>query len=133
MEIIVEELNSQNLEKRTENVLNCLVGEIKLIQSGDERKISQEGTNKLKTLTNDFQELVQRARNILLNNPSKEIREIASKIDRIWRKQIYPLMQKYDECVDNYNSSGLHKTKLEYICKRTGTEIVASVQSYFPY
>ena len=127
--ILLEELNFENLKSRSDEVIERLKNEIAQLRAGKEKEVSDEGTKKLKVLTDDYQQLVQKSRTMMMTNkyPSN-IRVIANKIDKIWRENIYPLICLYDMVVDNYNQN--HKNKLQHICKRTGDEVLPSIKTF---
>ena len=131
MDIIFEELNIDKLSERINTIFNKLKREIEVLQKADNRQQTEKGNRELKTLTTDFQQLVQYSRNLMLNKQSDSIKAIANKIDRIWRKEIYPLIIEYDKCVDVFNIK--HGTHLKHISDRTGNEVLKSVRTYFNY
>lgn len=131
MEILLEELNAIDLKKRTDTVIVKLKNEINLLKNSN-RQQTPFGNKQLKSLTEDFQQLVQVARSAMMKTVSPEIRIIANKIDKIWTTEIYPLIKEYDKCVDEYNKR--NNTKLQHISKRTNDEINNSVKTkYFNY
>ena len=131
MKILLEELNAIDLKKRTDIVIFKLKNEISLLKNSNRHQTSS-GNKQLKSLTEDFQQLVQAARNTMTKTVSPEIRIIANKIDKIWTTEIYPLIKEYDKCVDEYNKR--NNTKLQLVSKRTNDEINNSVKTkYFNY
>lgn len=131
MEILLEELNAVDLKKRTDTVIIKLKNEISLLKNGN-RQQTPSGNKQLKSLTEDFQQLVQVARSAMMKTVSSEIRVIANKIEKIWTTEIYPLIKEYDKCVDEYNKR--NNTNLQHISKRTNDEINNSVKTkYFNY
>lgn len=129
MKIILEELNSNNLKNKTDDVVNRLKKEIEALNNlNNNIEQTELGNKRLKILTNDFQQLVQIARNKMTGNVSTDIRIIANRIDKIWRETIYPLINEYDKCVDKYNLK--NGTKLQHICKRTGDKILPSIKTF---
>ena len=61
-----------------------------------------------------------------------ESHEIANKIEKIWRNEIYPLIKEYDDCIEKYNKRT--GDNLKCISKRTGDKINRSVKTkYFNY
>lgn len=131
MEILLEELNAVDLKKRTDTVIIKLKNEISLLKNGN-RQQTHSGNKQLKSLTEDFQQLVQVARSAMMKTVSSEIRVIANKIEKIWTTEIYPLIKEYDKCVDEYNKR--NNTNLQHISKRTNDEINNSVKTkYFNY
>ena len=133
MKIILEELNPNNLKNKTDDVVNRIKKEIEALNNLNNREQTELGNKRLKVLTNDFQQLVQIARNKMTGDVPTNIRIVANKIDKIWRETIYPLINEYDKCVDKYNLK--NGTKLQHICKRTGDEIFPSIKTfkYFNY
>ena len=84
MKIILEELNSNNLKNKTDDVVNRLKKEIEVLNNlNNDIKQTELGNKRLKILTNDFQQLVQIARNKMTGDVSTDIRIIANKIDKI--------------------------------------------------
>ena len=102
MEILLEELNAVDLKRRTDIVMVKLKNEISLLKNNN-RQQTLSGNKQLKSLTEDFQQLVQVARNAMMKTVSPEIRVIVNKIEKIWTTEIYPLIKEYDKCVDEYN------------------------------
>lgn len=102
MEILLEELNTVDLKKRTDIVIFKLKNEISLLKNSNRHQTSS-GNKQLKSLTEDFQQLVQAARNAMMKTVSPEIRIIANKIEKVWTTEIYPLIKEYDKCIDEYN------------------------------
>ena len=82
MEILLEELNAVDLKKRTDTVIVKLKNEISLLKNSN-RQQTLSGNKQLKSLTEDFQQLVQVARSAMMKTVSPEIRVIANKIDKI--------------------------------------------------
>ena len=131
MKILLEELNAIDLKKRTDIVIFKLKNEISLLKNSNRHQTSS-GNKQLKSLTEDFQQLVQAARNAMMKTVSPEIRIIANKIEKVWTTEIYPLIKEYDKCIDEYNKK--NNTNLQYISKRTNDEINNSVKTkYFNY
>ncbi len=131
MKILLEELNAVDLKKRTDTVIVKLKNEISLLKNSN-RQQTPSGNKQLKSLTEDFQQLVQVARSAMMKTVSPEIRVIANKIEKIWTAEIYPLIKEYDKCVDEYNKR--NNTKLQHISKKTNDEINNSVKTkYFNY
>ena len=131
MKILLEELNAVDLKRRTDIVMVKLKNEINLLKNSN-RQQTLSGNKQLKSLTEDFQQLVQVARNAMMKTVSPEIRVIANKIEKIWTTEIYPLIKEYDKCVDEYNKK--NNTNLQHISKRTNDEINNSVKTkYFNY
>ena len=128
MKTILEELNPNNLKNKTDDVVNRLRKEIEALNNLNNREQTELGNKRLKILTDDFQQLVQIARNKMTGNVPTNIRIVANKIDKIWRENIYPLINEYDKCVDKYNLK--NGTKLQHICKRTGDEILPSIKTF---
>lgn len=127
-----EELNQINLKNRTDETINKLKAEIKILKTSSNRQQTEKGNKQLKSLTEDFQQLVQVARNAMMKTVSPEIRTIANKIEKIWTTEIYPLVKEYDKCIDEYNKR--NNTNLQHISKRTNNEINNSVKTkYFNY
>lgn len=59
MKIILEELNSNNLKNKTDDVVNRLKKEIEALNNlNNDIKQTELGNKRLKILTNDFQQLV---------------------------------------------------------------------------
>ena len=128
MKILLEELNTIDLKRRTDMVMVKLKNEISLLKNSN-RQQTLSGNKQLKSLTEDFQQLVQVARNAMMKTVSPEIRVIANKIEKT---EIYPLIKEYDKCVDEYNKR--NNTNLQHISKRTNDEINNSVKTkYFNY
>lgn len=131
MKILLEELNAIDLKKRTDIVIFKLKNEISLLKNSNRHQTSS-GNKQLKSLTEDFQQLVQAARNTMTKTVSPEIRIIANKIEKVWTTEIYPLIKEYDKCIDEYNKK--NNTNLQHISKRTNDEINNSVKTkYFNY
>lgn len=130
--ILLEELNSENLRNRVDFITKVLYGEILSIKNGKIRNSSTEkGTNDLKSLTNDFQDLVQASRNKAReSNLDKNILELCNKVENEWRRRVCPLIKGYNKMAKEYNKT--HIPKLELIEIRTGTKITEEV-NYFPY
>lgn len=129
--ILLEELNSENLRNRVNNILLILKNEIIKIKKGEIRNApTEKGTNDLKSLTDDFQELVQKCRRASMKPRSKDILELCNRVEMEWRKIVYPAIEEYNSEVDEYNK--MHSPKLEKIEIRTGT-FVAEEINYFPY
>lgn len=131
MDIIFEELNIDKLSERVNIILNKLKREIEILQKTNNRQQTEKGNRELKTLTTDFQQLVQYSRNLMLSNQPDNIKTIANKVDRIWRKEVYPLIVEYDKCVDNFNTK--YGTHLKHISDRTGNKVLKSIETYFNY
>ena len=102
MKVLLEELNAVDLKRRTDIVMVKLKNEISLLKNNN-RQQTLSGNKQLKSLTEDFQQLVQVARNAMMKTVSPEIRVIVNKIEKIWTTEIYPLIKEYDKCVDEYN------------------------------
>ena len=101
--------------------------EIDKLESGDARNPpTPEGSEKLKVITGDYQELVMKVREVRKNSKAESI---ADKLEKSW-KDVYSRMRRYDELVVEYNKT--HNPKLEFISKRTGDKIEESVK-YFDY
>ena len=131
MKVLLEELNAVDLKRRTDIVMVKLKNEISLLKNNN-RQQTFSGNKQLKSLTEDFQQLVQIARNAMMKTVSPEIRVIVNKIEKIWTTEIYPLIKEYDKCVDEYNKR--NNTNLQYISKRTNNEINNSIKTkYFNY
>ena len=131
MKVLLEELNAADLKRRTDIVMVKLKNEISLLKNNN-RQQTLSGNKQLKSLTEDFQQLVQIARNAMMKKVSPEIRIIANKIEKIWTTEIYPLIKKYDKCVDEYNKR--NNTNLQHISKITNNDINNSVKTkYFNY
>ena len=131
MKVLLEELNAADLKRRTDIVMVKLKNEISLLKNNN-RQQTLSGNKQLKSLTEDFQQLVQIARNAMMKKVSPEIRIIANKIEKIWTTEIYPLIKKYDKCVDEYNKR--NNTNLQHVSKRTNDDINNSVKTkYFNY
>lgn len=129
--ILLEELNSENLRNRVNNILLILKNEIIKMKNGKIRNSSTEkGTNNLKSLTDDFQELVQKCRRASMKPYSKNVLELCNRVEMEWRKIIYPAIKEYNSEVDEYNK--MHSPKLEKIEIRTGTFVTEEI-NYFPY
>lgn len=130
MIIIEEEWGSANLANRAEQLIIKLRNEIKILKTSNNRQQTIVGNKQLKTLTEDFQQLVQTARTIMSGNSVKpNIRIIANKIEYKWRNEICPLIKEYDDCVCEYNKR--NDKKLQYISKRTGDKINSSIKTNF--
>lgn len=130
--ILLEELNSENLRNRVDFITKVLYGEILSIKNGKIRNFSTEkGTNNLKSLTDDFQDLVQASRNKAReSNLDKNILELCNRVENEWRRRVCPLIKGYNKMAKEYNKT--HIPKLELIEIRTGTKITEEV-NYFPY
>lgn len=116
-----EEWSAANLANRTRQLTTRLKNEINILKTSNNRQQTDSGNKMLKTLTEDFYQLVLTARKTMLVSVSSDIRTIANKIEKIWRNEIYPLIKEYDDCVEKYN-------------KRTGDKINKSVKTkYFNY
>ena len=126
--LVEEKANSEKIRARVDEVKILLKNEIALIKNGDERKITPNGTKKLKVLTDDLQGIVQEVRNkVGFGNISKNILPLVQKLENEWRNEVYPLIKEYDKEVDIYNSNPQHKIKLEKIEERTGTKVYSSI------
>lgn len=131
-EIILEELNAENLKNRTDIVINKLQNEIKVLKTSNNREQTEKGNEQLKTLTDDFQQLVQKTRILMMKPISNEIRIIANKVEELWKDKIYPLIIEYDNQVDEFNKN--NNTNLKHISERTGNKILKSIKTnYFNY
>ena len=131
MKVLLEELNAADLKRRTDIVMVKLKNEISLLKNNN-RQQTLSGNKQLKSLTEDFQQLVQVARNAMMKTVSPETRIIANKIEKIWTTEIYPLIKEYDKCVDEYNKR--NNTNLQHVSKRTNDDINNSVKTkYFNY
>lgn len=131
-EIILEELNAENLKNRTDIVINKLQNEIKVLKTSNNREQTEKGNEQLKTLTDDFQQLVQKTRILMMKPISNEIRIIANKVEELWKDKIYPLIIEYDNQVDKFNKN--NNTNLKHISERTGNKILKSIKTnYFNY
>ena len=116
-----EEWSAANLANRTRQLTTRLKNEINILKTSNNRQQTDSGNKMLKTLTEDFYQLVLTARKAMLGSVSSDIRIIANKIEKIWRNEIYPLIKEYDDCIEKYN-------------KRTGDKINRSVKTkYFNY
>lgn len=130
MIIIEEEWSSANLANRAEQLIIKLRNEIKILKTSSNRQQTIVGNEQLKTLTEDFQQLVQTARRAMTGSSiSPNIRIIANKIEYKWKNEIYPLIKEYDDCVYEYNKR--NDKKLQYISKRTGDKINSSIKTIF--
>jgi hypothetical protein len=93
--IIIEEWSSANLANRAEQLIIKLRNEIKILKTSSNRQQTIVGNKQLKTLTEDFQQLVQTARRAMTGGSiSPNIRIIANKIEHKWRNEIYPLIKE---------------------------------------
>ena len=127
-----EEWSAANLANRTKQLTIRLKNEINILKTSNNRQQTINGNKMLKTLTEDFYQLVLTARKIMLGSVSSDIRTIANKIEKIWRNEIYPLIKEYDDCVEKYNKRT--GDNLKCISKRTGDKINSSVKTkYFNY
>lgn len=130
MIITEEEWSSANLANRAEQLIIKLRNEIKILKTSNNRQQTIVGNKQLKTLTEDFQQLVQTARRAMTGSSiSPNIRIIANKIEHKWVNEIYPLIKEYDDCVYEYNKR--NDKKLQYISKRTGDKINSSIKTNF--
>ena len=131
IKVLLEELNAIDLKRRIDMVMVKLKNEISLLKNNN-RQQTLSGNKQLKSLTEDFQQLVQVARNAMMKTVSPEIRVIVNKIEKIWTTEIYPLIKEYDKRVDEYNKR--NNTNLQHISKRTNNEINNSIKTkYFNY
>lgn len=129
--ILLEELNSEDLRNRVNNILLILKNEIIKIKKGEIRNTpTEKGTNNLKSSTDDFQELVQKCRRTSMKSYPKDVLELCNRVEMEWRKIIYPAIKEYNSEVDEYNKT--HSPKLEKIEIRTGTFVTEEI-NYFPY
>lgn len=127
-----EEWSAANLANRTKQLTTRLKNEINILKTSSNRQQTDSGNKMLKTLTEDFYQLVLTARKTMLVSVSSDIRTIANKIEKIWRNEIYPLIKEYDDCVEKYNKRT--GDNLKCISKRTGDKINKSVKTkYFNY
>lgn len=127
-----EEWSAANLANRTRQLTTRLKNEINILKTSNNRQQTDSGNKMLKTLTEDFYQLVLTARKAMLVSVSSDIRTIANKIEKIWRNEIYPLIKEYDDCVEKYNKRT--GDNLKCISKRTGDKINRSVKTkYFNY
>lgn len=127
-----EEWSAANLANRTRQLTTMLKNEINILKTSNNRQQTDSGNKMLKTLTEDFYQLVLTARKTMLVSVSSDIRTIANKIEKIWRNEIYPLIKEYDDCVEKYNKRT--GDNLKCISKRTGDKINKSVKTkYFNY
>lgn len=127
-----EEWSAANLANRTRQLTTRLKNEINILKTSNNRQQTDSGSKMLKTLTEDFYQLVLTARKTMLVSVSSDIRTIANKIEKIWRNEIYPLIKEYDDCVEKYNKRT--GDNLKCISKRTGDKINKSVKTkYFNY
>ena len=127
-----EEWSAANLANRTKQLTTRLKNEINILKTSNNRQQTDSGNKMLKTLTEDFYQLVLTARKTMLVSVSSDIRTIANKIEKIWRNEIYPLIKEYDDCVKKYNKRT--GDNLKCISKRTGDKINKSVKTkYFNY
>lgn len=127
-----EEWSAANLANRTRQLTTRLKNEINILKNSNNRQQTDSGNKMLKTLTEDFYQLVLTARKAMLVSVSSDIRTIANKIEKIWRNEIYPLIKEYDDCIEKYNKRT--GDNLKCISKRTGDKINRSVKTkYFNY
>lgn len=127
-----EEWSAANLANRTRQLTTRLKNEINILKTSNNRQQTDSGNKMLKTLTEDFYQLVLTARKAMLGSVSSDIRIIANKIEKIWRNEIYPLIKEYDDCIEKYNKRT--GDNLKCISKRTGDKINRSVKTkYFNY
>lgn len=127
-----EEWSAANLANRTRQLTTRLKNEINILKTSNNRQQTNSGNKMLKTLTEDFYQLVLTARKAMLGSVSSDVRTIANKIEKIWRNEIYPLIKEYDDCVEKYNKRT--GDNLKCISKRTGDKINRSVKTkYFNY
>lgn len=127
-----EEQSAANLANRTKQLTIRLKNEINILKTSNNRQQTDSGNKMLKTLTEDFYQLVLTARKAMLASVPSDIRTIANKIEKIWRNEIYPLIKEYDDCVEKYNKRT--GDNLKCISKRTGDKINRSVKTkYFNY
>ena len=127
-----EEWSAANLANRTRQLTTRLKNEINILKTSNNRQQTDSGNKMLKTLTEDFYQLVLTARKAMLGSVSSDIRIIANKIEKIWRNEIYPLIKEYDDCIEKYNKR--NGDNLKCISKRTGDKINRSVKTkYFNY
>ena len=127
-----EEWSAANLANRTRQLTTRLKNEINILKTSNNRQQTDSGNKMLKTLTEDFYQLVLTARKAMLGSVSSDIRIISNKIEKIWRNEIYPLIKEYDDCIEKYNKRT--GDNLKCISKRTGDKINRSVKTkYFNY
>ena len=127
-----EEQSAANLANRTRQLTTRLKNEINILKTSNNRQQTDSGNKMLKTLTEDFYQLVLTARKAMLASASSDVRTIANKIEKIWRNEIYPLIKEYDDCIEKYNKRT--GDNLKCISKRTGDKINRSVKTkYFNY
>ena len=127
-----EEWSAANLANRTRQLTTRLKNEINILKTSNNRQQTDSGNKMLKTLTEDFYQLVLTARKAMLASVSSDVRTIANKIEKIWRNEIYPLIKEYDDCIEKYNKRT--GDNLKCISKRTGDKINRSVKTkYFNY
>ena len=127
-----EEWSAANLANRTRQLTTRLKNEINILKTSNNRQQTDSGNKMLKTLTEDFYQLVLTARKAMLGSVSSDIRIIANKIEKIWRNEIYPLIKEYDDSIEKYNKRT--GDNLKCISKRTGDKINRSVKTkYFNY
>ena len=127
-----EEWSAANLANRTRQLTTRLKNEINILKTSNNRQQTDSGNKMLKTLTEDFYQLVLTARKAMLAPVSSDVRTIANKIEKIWRNEIYPLIKEYDDCIEKYNKRT--GDNLKCISKRTGDKINRSVKTkYFNY
>lgn len=124
-----EEWSAANLANRTRQLTTRLKNEINILKTSNNRQQTDSGNKMLKTLTEDFYQLVLTARKAMLVSVSSDIRTIANKIEKIWRNEIYPLIKEYDDCVEKYNKRT--GDNLKCISKRTGDKINRSVKTKY--
>lgn len=127
-----EEWSAANLANRTRQLTTRLKNEINILKTSNNRQQTDSGNKMLKTLTEDFYQLVLTARKAMLASVSSDVRTIANKIEKIWRNEIYPLIKEYDDCIEKYNKRT--GDNLKCISKRTGDKINRSIKTkYFNY
>ena len=124
-----ENLNDKDLSKKIAKTIIKLDNEIKNLKNRVNMTEQEKGSEELKVLTDDLQNLVQISRTVLSKRyVPKNLREISNKINRIWETNVYPKIQEYNSLLKEYKNF-YPNSNLRSIEIRTGNKIFKSIKT----
>jgi hypothetical protein len=124
-----ENLNDKDLSEKIAKTIIKLDNEIKNLKNKVNMTEQEKGSEELKVLTDDLQNLVQISRTVLSKRyVPKNLREISNKINRIWEANVYPKIQEYNSLLKEYKNF-YPNSNLRTIEIRTGNKIFKSIKT----
>jgi len=124
-----ENLNDKDLSEKIAKTIIKLDNEIKNLKNKVNMAEQEKGSEELKVLTDDLQNLVQISRTVLSKRyVPKNLREISNKINRIWETNVYPKIQEYNSLLKEYKNF-YPNSNLRSIEIRTGNKIFKSIKT----